>query len=98
MSNTDNENKKETDAPVVEHKKKTFKEYYADPAFKERHNAYIKESVLCPTCDCYIKRYNSGHHKKSLKHKRNDEKKIEESQKLSKEDVLNLIEKLQKLL
>jgi hypothetical protein len=102
MSTSNSENKYKIDASantITEHKqRKTFKEYYQDPEFKQRHNAYIKESVICGVCNCYIKRYNSGHHKSSQKHKKNLEKKQQESKKISKEEVIQLIEKLQKLL
>ena len=46
---------------------KTFKQYYADPDFREKHLSYIKEKVECQ-CGSTISRCNTGHHRKSKKH------------------------------
>lgn len=93
------EDKKEDSKIVVEKKaKKTFKEYYADPEFKARHLAHLKADVLCTDCNCYVKRYNVGHHRKSQKHTKNIKERKEQLTNISQHEILALIEKLQKLL
>lgn len=48
-------------------KYKTFKEYYADPAFRERHLKYINEKIPCPVCGIMTFRHHMSRHKKSKK-------------------------------
>lgn len=50
---------------MTESPKKTFKEYYADPKFKERHTTYIKQKIQCPCCAREVARYNLSNHKKT---------------------------------
>jgi len=49
---------------------KTFKEYYQDPVFRERHKKYLLTKIECPECGCVTSRCNMSHHKKTEKHKR----------------------------
>ena len=48
---------------------KTFKEYYADPEFKEKHLKYITEKLPCE-CGCMVTRVNWLRHAKTNKHKK----------------------------
>lgn len=50
-------------------KTKTFKEYYQDPEFRERHKKYMLTKVKCD-CGCDIARNHMSHHKKTKKHQR----------------------------
>jgi hypothetical protein len=45
--------------------KKTFKEYYADPIFREKLKSHQKTKTSCPICNRQIARYNMSTHKKS---------------------------------
>ena len=45
--------------------RKSFKEYYADPIFRDKHKEYIKTKIPCPICNKLIARYNMSNHKKS---------------------------------
>jgi hypothetical protein len=56
---------------------KTFKEYYADPTFKEKHQKYMLESVVCE-CGCNVMRSNLSKHKKTTKHAKKMEKQTRE--------------------
>lgn len=49
--------------------RKTFKEYYADPEFRERHLRYIKEKLPC-TCGKLVSRANMHKHKLTNIHQR----------------------------
>ena len=53
---------------------KTFKEYYADPEFKEKHQKYMLEPIECE-CGCKVMRSNISKHKKTSKHKKMMDKK-----------------------
>ena len=46
---------------------KTFKEYYQDPAYRERHLSYIKKYVPC-SCGASVMRCNMTNHKKTKRH------------------------------
>ena len=46
---------------------KSFKEYYQNPEFRERHLNYLKEKVVCE-CGKTVMRCNKTRHKKSKKH------------------------------
>ncbi len=48
---------------------KTFKEYYSDPVYKQRHLEYVKQKIPC-TCGLIMARCNMGHHKKTKKHQK----------------------------
>ena len=48
---------------------KTFKEYYSDPIYKEKHLEYIKQKVPC-VCGVITARCNMSHHKKTEKHQK----------------------------
>jgi hypothetical protein len=53
---------------------KTFKEYYADPEFKEKHQKYMLEPIECE-CGCKVMRSNISKHKKTPKHTKMMDKK-----------------------
>ena len=46
---------------------KSFKEYYANPEFKEKHQKYMLEPIECE-CGCVVMRSNISKHKKTPKH------------------------------
>jgi len=46
---------------------KTFKEYYANPEFKEKHQKYMLEAIVCE-CGCKVMRSNISKHRKTPKH------------------------------
>ena len=46
---------------------KTFKQYYEDPLFKEKHQKYMLESIECE-CGCKVMRSNISKHRKTPKH------------------------------
>jgi hypothetical protein len=48
---------------------KTFKDYYSDPAYKQRHLEYIKQKVPCK-CGVITARNNMSTHKKTKKHQK----------------------------
>lgn len=50
-------------------KKKTFKDYYQDPKFRERHKKYMVEKIKCE-CGCVRTRNNMSRHRKTNKHKK----------------------------
>lgn len=47
--------------------------YYSDPEYKQKHNDYMKQSIMCE-CGREIKRHNTSHHKKSKIHQTNLDK------------------------
>lgn len=57
----------EQDNNIINKKKKSFKDYYGNPDFKNKHLQYIKEKVLCE-CGKLISRSNLSTHKKSKIH------------------------------
>ena len=63
---------------------KTFKEYYADPEFREKHLKYITEKLPCE-CGCMVSRVNWLRHAKTNKHK-----KLMESKKVNDIDIMEL--------
>lgn len=67
---------------------KTFKEYYQNEDFKEKHKAYMSEEVRC-SCGLMSKRANLTRHKKTETHKQRAE--IVDKLNNMKEDELNLI-------
>lgn len=46
---------------------KTFKEYYQDPVFKEKHQKYMLEAIECE-CGSKVMRSNISKHRKTPKH------------------------------
>lgn len=48
-------------------KYKSFKEYYQDEEFKQKHLQRISEKIKCPMCDCMIQRYAMCKHQKTKK-------------------------------
>lgn len=50
-------------------KHKTFKEYYQDEEFKERHNNYIKQKVPCE-CGRQVMRVQLAKHKRTKIHEK----------------------------
>eukprot|EP00734_Pompholyxophrys_sp_LG126_P000103 Pompholyxophrys_sp_v1_NODE_6_length_8036_cov_9.951134.p6 type:complete len:107 gc:universal NODE_6_length_8036_cov_9.951134:1824-1504(-) len=65
--------------------KKTFKEYYADPEYKERHLAYLNEKVECE-CGLVTARNYLWKHRKTNKHKKKIDKKCNNELKLKEEE------------
>lgn len=53
---------------------KTFKEYYSNPEFKEKHQKYMLETIECE-CGCKVMRSNISKHRKTPKHKKMMDKK-----------------------
>lgn len=49
----------------------TFKKYYENPEYKERHTSRQKEIISCPECNKQIKRASYYSHQQSAKHKNN---------------------------
>lgn len=49
-------------------KTKTFKEYYQDEAFRERHKNYIMTKIKCECGQEDVLRCNMSKHKKTQKH------------------------------
>ncbi len=47
---------------------KTFKEYYQNPEFKEKHKKYMAEKITCKCGKTDIARYNMTKHKKIKQH------------------------------
>ncbi len=55
------------DKPIETKKvKRSFKEYYADPKFKARHDEYVKGKTVCK-CGATVARYNLSNHKKTAR-------------------------------
>lgn len=52
--------------------KKSFKDYYINPEYKEKHLTYIKEKINCPGCGALVMRCNMSKHKKSKVHDLNE--------------------------
>lgn len=52
--------------------KKTFKSYYENPEYKQRHLAYIKVKVECPYCQQHVARCNMTKHKHTKLHQLNE--------------------------
>ena len=48
--------------------RKTFKDYYQDPDYRAKHQAYMQTKVLCKECGTLTARANMAHHRKSKKH------------------------------
>lgn len=46
---------------------KSFKDYYADPEFREKHLKYVMEKTNCQ-CGKMVARCNLGRHRKSKVH------------------------------
>lgn len=73
----------ETKEVVVEptsKKAKTFKEYYKNPEFREKHLKYMKTKVVC-ACGTPCERCNMFNHKRTKKHiKQMAKKELEENQ------------------
>jgi hypothetical protein len=57
---------------------KTFKDYYKDPKFRERHLNYMSEKVKCKDCGRITSRCNMSKHRGTEIHNR-----------LAKEKILN---------
>jgi len=84
--------------------KKTFKDYYQNDEFKEKHLEYIKEKIKCE-CGSDVSRVSLARHKRSNMHiknmnnlKTNKEYDEEQINKLINERLDKLLElKLQKL-
>lgn len=49
----------------MESKGKSFKDYYQDPEFRERHKKYMSEKVPCPKCFFETCRSNMTRHQRS---------------------------------
>lgn len=76
------------DEKIAKKKQKTFKEYYQDPEFKEKHKKYVSEKIKC-SCGRMVMRMAMAKHKRTKIHERNlKEKNSDQS------DIDNIIEKL----
>ena len=47
--------------------RKTFKDYYEDPEYRQKHLEYIGQKIDC-ACGAIVSRSNMGHHRHSKKH------------------------------
>ena len=47
---------------------KKFTEYYADPEYRRKHQAYMKTKISCPECGRVTVRSNMAAHKRTLRH------------------------------
>lgn len=84
--------------PKIKKRSKTFKDYYADPEFKARHDARMKEKVTC-RCGAVVTNYNLSHHKASFKcqekiaaldkQQANEKAELEEAMKLALQMIKN---------
>lgn len=59
----------EKDQVIQEKKPKTFKDYYSNPEYREKHRAYSKEKVECD-CGRMISRSNLNTHRKTPLHEK----------------------------
>ena len=75
-------------------KTKTFKEYYQDPEFREKHRNYMATKVACD-CGAVTARNNMHRHKQTNKHKRLMGQKDKENEY---DEMKKEIKKLNKLL
>lgn len=57
----------------LEHKSKTFKDYYQNADYKKKHLEYVMTKVECKDCGSMISRCNLTKHKKSVKHMKHEE-------------------------
>ena len=48
--------------------KKTFKEYYSDPQYRQRHLDYLMMKIPCPGCGIVTARSNMHKHRSTKKH------------------------------
>lgn len=69
--------------------------YYADPEYKAKHLARMKEKITCPLCGHIIQRANLTHHNKTSKLHENKE--MIDFNRLSNEEIEKLMEKLNNL-
>jgi len=82
-------------------KQKTFKEYYQDPKFRERHIQYMSEKVTCEECGQITSRSNMTKHRKTDIHNRLAKQKKRMSTKIEIDllkEQLNLLQKNIKML
>lgn len=83
--------------------KKSFKDYYKNEEFKNKHQEYIKEKIPCE-CGCQVMRVGMARHKRSNIHNKNIKRSAEaQRQKFDSLDEYERInrminEKLDKLL
>jgi len=70
---------------------KTFKEYYANPEFKEKHQKYMLEAIVCE-CGCKVMRSNISKHRKTVKHTKMMDKKKDAD--LSEEQYNKILNKI----
>lgn len=71
------------------------KNYYNNDEFKQKHLSNMKAKVQCDVCKCMVSKGNLSAHKKSQKHLRNIQN---NSDNISKEELLKLKTKIDKLL
>lgn len=72
----------------------TFKKYYQNPEFKEKHLTYIKEKVSCPDCGEMTARANLTRHKKTLKHQKLTGKKKKETDTQELEKIVDILKQV----
>lgn len=69
---------------------KTFRDYYANEEFKQRHLARMKEKIDCE-CGKSVSRSNLSAHKKTKKHLRNIQIKTDDTDELENRIINKLI-------
>lgn len=52
---------------------KTFNDYYSEPNYRRKHLDYVLTKVECKACKTMVARCNMTKHKKTMKHKRNQD-------------------------
>lgn len=85
-------------------KPKTFKDYYQDPIFRQRHKEKLYELGNC-SCGCIVMKANMTRHKNSYKHKIMMEKKelkpeciLNDLKTLTDEQIKTISEEIKKIL
>lgn len=65
--------KEEQPEPEVK-RPKVFKDYYADPGYRQRHLDRMQEKLECDTCGIRVSRSNMSKHRRTRHHIRVSEK------------------------
>jgi hypothetical protein len=68
-------------------KRKTFREYYQDPHFRERHLHYMSEKVKCKECGQMTSRCNMTKHRRTEIHNRLSEEKNMKDNKVTRDQL-----------
>lgn len=75
---------------------KSFKDYYADPNYKEKHLTYVKTQIECD-CGISVARVNLARHKRTVKHQKTiaiKQKLIDENEIGKLKEEINIIRSL----